>query len=178
MHHKYLHNEHITMKNFILSFTILLIACTLITSCGDNEEKAVTLQGEWLMREQTIKTSDSGFDNMLNTVFSLDLKENQTTRAFTELNVKTTIRKKGSSGSEGLISESTDAYEVKGDSIFIQSSLHGGTAASKYLITANTLTTYRKVTSQDIRNIVTIMGVDPATIPNDLTGELKIKEIR
>ena len=109
---------------------------------------------------------------------SLDLKENQTTRAFTELNVKTTIRKKGSSGSDGLISESTDTYEAKGDSIFIQSSLHGGTAASKYLITPNTLTTYRKVTSQDIRNIVTIMGVDPATIPNDLTGELKIKEIR
>lgn len=96
------------MKNFILSFAILLTACTLMTSCGDKEEEAVTLQGEWLVREQTIKTSDSNFDNMLNTVFSLNVKERETTRAFTELNVKTTIRKKGTSGSEGLISESTD----------------------------------------------------------------------
>lgn len=166
------------MKNFILSFAILLTACTLMTSCGDKEEEAVTLQGEWLVREQTIKTSDSNFDNMLNTVFSLNVKERETTRAFTELNVKTTIRKKGTSGSEGLISESTDTYEVKGDSIFIESSLHGGIAASKYLITANTLTTYRKVTTQDIRNMITIMGVDPATIPSGLTGELKTKEIR
>lgn len=166
------------MKNLILPFTIFLIYCTLTISCTDKEEDAAPLQGEWQMREQTIKTSDSSFDNMLNTVFSLDLKENQTTRTFTQLNVKTTVRKKGTSGSEGLISESTDTYKIEGDSIFIESSLHGGTAVSKYLITANTLTTYRKVTTQDIRNIVTIMGVDPGTIPNGLTGELKVKEIR
>jgi len=167
------------MKNLILSFTILLASCAFITSCSSDSEEIPNIQkGEWKMYEQTIKSTDTDLDDMLNYIFAGELNTNETIRAFSELNVKTTVRKKGTSGTEGLVSEVTEAYAIKGDSIYVESSVYEGTMISKYIITENILTTYRPVKSEDIKKIVPNMGIDPNSIPSGVTGVLKIKEIR
>jgi hypothetical protein len=167
------------MKNLILSFTILLAGCALITSCSsDNENTPDIQQGEWNMYEQTMKTTDAALDDMLNRIFDGELEEIETIRTFSELNVRTTVRRKGTSGTEGLISEVSEAYTIKGDSIYVESQVYEGIMVSKYLITDNTLTTYRAITTEDIKKIVPSMGIDPNSIPEGITGLLKIKEMR
>lgn len=167
------------MKNLILSFTILLASCAFITSCSsDSEDTPNIQQGEWTMSERTITTSDPDLDGNYNYLFAKELEENTTTRIFSELNVRTTVRKKGTSGTEGLISEISEAYTIKGDSIYVESQIYEGTMVSKYLITDNTLTTYRPINSEDLRKIAPGLNIDPNTVPNGITGLLKIKEMR
>jgi hypothetical protein len=167
------------MKNLILSFTVLLAGCAFMTSCNDdNEDTPGIQQGEWKMYERTMTTSDPGLDNNYNYLFDREIEENETTRTFSELNVRTTVKKKGISGSEGLISEVTEAYTIEGDSIYVESRIFEGIMASRYLITDNTLTTYRQITSEDLKKIAPSIGIDPNSVPSGVTGVLKIKEMR
>jgi hypothetical protein len=166
------------MKNLILSFTVLLAGCVLLASCGGSEDTPDIQQGEWEMYEQKVETTDAYLDNMLNNIFYRELKENETTRTFSELSVRTTVRKRETSGTEGLISEVSEAYTIKGDSIYIENQIYEGIMVSRYLITDNTLTTYREISSEDIKKIVPNMGIDPNSIPGGVTGLLKIKEKR
>ncbi|NDV97370.1 hypothetical protein D0T84_21075 [Dysgonomonas sp. 521] len=168
------------MKKLITHLTILFAICTLNVSCDGGDDKRPAIQGEWKMYEQKITTSetDSDLDDMLNRFIQQNLKENETTRTFTELSVKTIIRKKGISGTDGLLSESTDPYSTKGDSLYIENTLQGGITVAKFLITDNTLTTYRNLSTADIKVVAEGLGIDPNTIPSGISGELKIKEAR
>lgn len=166
------------MKKLITHLTILFAICTLSVSCDGGDDETPAIQGEWKTYEQTITTSDADLNEMLNYFLKLNLEENETTRVFTELSVKTTLRKKGTSGTDGLISESTDPYSTKGDSLYIENTLQGGITAAKFLITNNTLTTYRNVSTAEVKVIATDLGIDPNTLPSGISGELKVKEAR
>ncbi|MDR3059404.1 MAG: hypothetical protein LBU84_14870 [Prevotella sp.] len=165
------------MKNIITHLAALLIISLSISSCDSGNEDKPVITGEWKTVERTIRTNDSALDTSMNYAFEEDTKENDTTRSFTELNVKTTTRKKDTEGTSGLIKEVTETYIIKGDSIYIEE-LKGGTRISKYLVSTKVLTTYSNITSASLRKMAADVGIDPNRIPDGVTGELKVKEIR
>lgn len=166
------------MKKLITHLTILFAICTLSVSCDGGDDETPAIQGEWKTHEQTITTSDTVLNKKFNRFLKENLEENERTRVFSELSVKTTLRKKGISGTGGLINESTDPYSTKGDSLYIENTLQGGITAAKFLITNNTLTTYRNVSTAEIKVIAADIGFDPNTLPSGISGELKVKEAR
>ena len=165
------------MKNIITHLVALLIISLSISSCDSGNEEKPVITSEWTIVERTIRTTDSSVDESMNYAFKEDTKENDTTRSFTELSVKTTKRKKDTEGMSGLINEITESYVIKGDSIYIED-IKGGTRISKCLISSRVLTTYSKITSEDLRKMAPNVGIGPDLIPDGVTGELKIKEIR
>lgn len=165
------------MKNIITHLAALLIISLSISSCDSGNEEKPVITGEWTIVERTIRTTNPSLDESMNYAFEEDTKENDTTRSFTELAVKTTKREKNTEGTSGLINEITESYAIKGDSIYIED-IKGGTRISKYLISDRVLTTYGNITSEDLRKMAPDVGIDPGLIPDGVTGELKIKEIR
>lgn len=163
------------MKKTITQLAALLIICLFALSCDGGKDDIPTVKGKWNIYERTVRTTDTRLDKSINYALEADLKEKDITRTFTELNVTTTARKKDT---ESLVSEITESYTIKGDSLSIDDVINGGTRTAKYLITERVLTTYMKITSQDLINMAPDIGIDPHLIPDGITGELKMKEIR
>lgn len=166
------------MKKTITQLAVLLTICLFTISCDGGKDDIPTVKGKWKVYERTVRTTDTRLDKSINYALEEDLKEKDITRTFTELNVTTTARKKDTEGNSGLISEITESYNIKGDSLHIDDVINGGTRIAKYLITERVLTTYMKITSQDLINMAPEIGIDPHLIPEGVTGELKMKEIR
>lgn len=163
------------MKKTITQLAALLIICLFVLSCDGGKDDIPTVKGKWSIYERTVRTTDTRLDKSINYALEADLKEKDITRTFTELNVTTTAKKKDT---ESLVSEITESYTIKGDSLSIDDVINGGTRTAKYLITERVLTTYMKITSQDLINMAPDIGIDPHLIPDGITGELKMKEIR
>lgn len=166
------------MKKTITQLTALFTICLLVFSCDGGKDEKPSLTGKWKIYERTLKSSNTSLDKSMNYAFAEEIKERDITRTYTDLTVTTTTRKKDTEDPNGLIKEVTESYTIKGDSIYISDVLYGGERISKYLISEKILTTYMKITSQDLRNMASDIGIDPYLIPDGITGELKIKEIR
>jgi hypothetical protein len=112
-------------------------------------------------------------------MFKIDLDNYiNITKSFSERSVKTVVRKKGTESANGLIQETTDSYQIIGDSLFIEDNLTGELKRSKYIISQKLLTTYQVITSKDLVKMAPDMGVSPELIPEGLVGVLKTQDKR
>ncbi len=169
------------MNKNIIFLSALFILIGLNTSCDSNEDKPVTVGGEWITVERLLSTNDSSLDKNVNDLFLEDSKDYIVKRIF-EVNANDpslgSIQTIAVDDETGISKRKRiGVYSITPDSIFIEDE-NIADMRQGYLLGHKSLITYTKVTKKELDVLVSEMGGDPNTVRDGTVGILKMREMR
>lgn len=161
---------------------ILLSICFLMISCEGGNSEVSPLNGTWYTFERTVNlssetsSSDAEYlEERINIYFASELENDyDITKYYTDETVKTVTTLK--SDPSVLVSETEFTYEIEADTITINDRIYG-TMSYEYILTNKIMTMYGTLNNQRVENIADDLGI-MISIPEDITGTIKIKDYR